>query len=698
MSDMADRLYALLPAIHRIRDAEQGGPLREFFEVLASQAAVLEEDVEQFYDDLFIETCAEWVVPYIGDLIGYRSLHHLTPGLGSPRAEVANTIGYRRRKGTAAMLEQLARDVTGWPAKVTEFFQLLATSQFMNHVRLHSTLTPDLRRWERMEDVEGPFDVLAHSADTRRIATGEGRHGISNIGIFLWRLGAYRLSGSPAVEVDGQRFRFHPAGRDAPLFNRPETEASVTHLAEHRNVPEPLSRRRLSEFLTDYYGKDKSAFLDGVEEDAVMICNLSDHAGGWAHTPPPAGKVAIDPVLGRIAFGEPPSSPPAVLFHYGFSADMGGGEYERAASFDLAAEPVQPVAAPGSIQDALDARVPGEAVQVQDSGRYLETLALTVQPGERLELRAANGRRPTLVQGGELVISGGDAHAEVSLNGLMIVGGPIRVTGVLRRLRLRHCTLVPGLTMDGDGVPQQPGAPSLIVESGGVAIEVDHCIVGGIRWHDLSRLEIQDSIVDAAAETETALAGLGAPVPGSLDPPGGILRVHESTIIGKIHVRQMELVSNAILSARTDAGDGWPAGVIADRRQTGCIRFSYVPAEARTPRRYRCQPDWEERLRIAEAEREAKSKNQALTIAQIEALSMEVRSWMTPAFTSLRYGDPGYGQLRRRCPRQIREGADDEAAMGAFHDLYEPQRLINLRVRLEEYLRFGLEAGVFTVT
>src|SRR5262245_42631519 len=111
MSNDANPLLELLPAIHRIRDAERGGPLREFLAVIAEQVAVLEEDLEQFSDDQFIETCATWVVPYLGDLIGYRSLHHRVPTLASPRAEVANTIGYRRRKGTAAMLEQLARDV-----------------------------------------------------------------------------------------------------------------------------------------------------------------------------------------------------------------------------------------------------------------------------------------------------------------------------------------------------------------------------------------------------------------------------------------------------------------------------------------------------------------------------------------------------------------------------------------------------------
>ena len=68
---------------------------------------------------------------------------------------------------------------------------------------------------------------------------------------------------------------------------------------------------------------------------------------------------------------------------------------------------------------------------------------------------------------------------------------------------------------------------------------------------------------------------------------------------------------------------------------------------------------------------------------------------MRPQFSSLRYGRPDYCQLSQLCAAEIRQGADDEAEMGAFHDLYQPQRESNLRVRLEEYLRFGLEAGVF---
>ncbi len=36
--------------------------------------------------------------------------------------------------------------------------------------------------------------------------------------------------------------------------------------------------------------------------------------------------------------------------------------------------------------------------------------------------------------------------------------------------------------------------------------------------------------------------------------------------------------------------------------------------------------------------------------------------------------------------------------MGVMHPLFQPQREINLRIRLDEYLRFGLRAGLFYST
>jgi hypothetical protein len=109
MSFRDGRLYDLLPEIYRVRDAEgredlpEGGlPLRALLSVLAREVAVVEEDLAQLYDDLFVETCAGWVVPYVGDLVGVGGLHELEDA-ASRRAQVANTVAYRRRKGTAAI-------------------------------------------------------------------------------------------------------------------------------------------------------------------------------------------------------------------------------------------------------------------------------------------------------------------------------------------------------------------------------------------------------------------------------------------------------------------------------------------------------------------------------------------------------------------------------------------------------------------
>jgi hypothetical protein len=71
---------------------------------------------------------------------------------------------------------------------------------------------------------------------------------------------------------------------------------------------------------------------------------------------------------------------------------------------------------------------------------------------------------------------------------------------------------------------------------------------------------------------------------------------------------------------------------------------------------------------------------------------------LRPHFTSRRYGDAAYLQLAAITPKAIRHGADDEGEIGLLHPLAQPQREANLRIRLDEYLRFGLAAGIFYAT
>ena len=60
---MPDRLYNLLPAVYRMRDAAQGYPLRGLLAVISEQVNVIEADIAQLYHNWFIETCQDWVVP-----------------------------------------------------------------------------------------------------------------------------------------------------------------------------------------------------------------------------------------------------------------------------------------------------------------------------------------------------------------------------------------------------------------------------------------------------------------------------------------------------------------------------------------------------------------------------------------------------------------------------------------------------------
>lgn len=297
-------LFGLLPAVYRARDEANDHVLRALLEIVDAERDELRADVERLYDNWFIETCDDWVVPYIGDLLGVRGLAPLA-GIGvARRAMVANTLAYRRGKGTAAMLEQLARDVTGWPARAVEAFELLATTQYVNHVRSHATL-PDLRGWNALELVDSPFDRAGHTADVRHVDMGRGLHNVPNVALFLWRLGAYPLAGVPATPAGPGLYRFDPRGIDAPLFTDPGTETGIAQLALEHNVPGPLRRGALYVDLEDYarahgrrapadrpdnsslYGPGRSVFVaaggEPVRPSAVVAADLS------AWTRPPAG-------------------------------------------------------------------------------------------------------------------------------------------------------------------------------------------------------------------------------------------------------------------------------------------------------------------------------------------------------------------------------------------------------------------------
>src|SRR5688572_19903867 len=134
MSTPRQPLYQRLPEIYRIKDAEQypAGQLQAFLTVLNEVMAGVRDNIEALYHDLFIETCDDWVVPYIADLLGTS---HLAGEAWTLRADVARTVFHRRRKGTLGAIESLTYTLSGWAAQAVELRNRLVWNQHLNHQR-----------------------------------------------------------------------------------------------------------------------------------------------------------------------------------------------------------------------------------------------------------------------------------------------------------------------------------------------------------------------------------------------------------------------------------------------------------------------------------------------------------------------------------------------------------------------------------
>ncbi|WP_213956950.1 hypothetical protein [Variovorax sp. dw_954] len=754
---MTSSLYDLLPAVHRMRDARIAlsadlltaaekatlgalqllnpapgtpqqfqldgllakaarGPLKSLLMVIDEQLAAMAEDLDQLYDDQFIETCAEWVIPYIGDLVGYIPIHGIAAAVDNTRAAVASTIALRRRKGTLRVIEELAHDLTGWGSHAREMFELLGATQYVRHLRRHCRYAPDVRDWRTCLYVDTGFDRCMHRVDVRSVARGRARFNVPNIAIFLWTQAAYRVTAAPAAasakNLAGapRCFRFSSLGIDTPLFHRARAlPPGGLDPVQAANVADRLRRRVLCEDLkagvgAGYYRPtgSLSVWLDGrlVDPFEIRVANLSGPDGAWSNLPGPASAaqpyaLVIDPELGRLALPDPGAAPVPVVtatWHYGFAADLGGGEYERASSF-IQTDPVWVLPYPDTAQPARYATLAQAlafavvqlalngtvALEITGSATLASpALAVDLPAGTTLELRAADGARPTLLLAGQIDVSG-DVSSTLAINGLLIAadtgmapGAPapaamlhvpaLRPGGgvnALARLQLTHTTLVPGWAVDTTpsscAQPRFPGAPALLVEAPGCQVEGHGAILGAILAVPLADVTLVDCIVDACDRSGVAHA---APDGQSA---GASLAMNGCTVVGKVHASALCLVSDSIFWSALASIDSWSSGLVADRKQEGCVRFSFVPVGARLPRHYECV--------------------------------QQVLAGPEPLFASRRYGTPDYLKLLVSTDDVIRRGASDGGEMGAFHALLAPLRESDLAIRMREYLPVGLQSG-----
>jgi hypothetical protein len=608
------KLWQMLPAVYRTLDSTAGptvaGPLQELITRIGAQAAVLRRSIDRLWQNQSIETCDDWVIPYIGDLLATRIVSCLDAR--AQRIDVAKTIYYRRRSGTLGLIEELASDIAGRDARAVEFFRRLGRtrhnfdppiglvpglSAYPTSAALLAgpppagvieglsgpyTRTPaggyaDLRNVYGAGNTGTAFDEFAYTADFRAGRQSIGWQNIPHLGVFIWWLYAYPVNGSTPVQnsTTPNQFTFDPTGRDIPLF------------APSQRSAEDFGDNWVSPNEWQLQAPIRPALWDLIPEalyPAPFGSGTAFSIAVGAGADPPIQNFVlfrIDPAIGRFCFlAAPPiaGTPTPVSYNFGFSSTVGAG-------FDPAFLPTLTTPAASAaivagmkIDDTLQALDADATLLFGDSTTYAGPL---VDPGANptapvnLALVAQSGTRPVLrwTAPGAWTLTG---HAgDLVLQGLWLQGADLVIAGTWNSVTLQLCTIDPG-TADPDNpgkvltaIDGVPLSPSHIYIDGQVAtFTVQNCITGPIvaRNGAFENLVINGSIVQAVA-----------PDPAALQSDSGSTALSRTTVLGKISLHELG-ASECILDDVATV----------ENSQAGCVRFSTLAAGHNLHAPYRC--------------------------------------------------------------------------------------------------------------
>ncbi len=178
LAQTAALLYQHLPAHLKSRDERAAGAippgdqeLRAMVDILAAPLAALRQSIEELQSDFFVDTAGDAMLPLLAESIGLRLVFGIAE---ANRRDLAGVVARRRRKGTPAMLEEMARVLSDQLVTSIEGWKLVQISQDLDILRLDRT-TPDLHSPSVAERVTGPLESLAKSVDPRPITGRSGR-------------------------------------------------------------------------------------------------------------------------------------------------------------------------------------------------------------------------------------------------------------------------------------------------------------------------------------------------------------------------------------------------------------------------------------------------------------------------------------------------------------------------------------------
>jgi hypothetical protein len=600
-----DKLWNLLPAIYRTLDTDKfnaNGPLREMVNRIGAQAAVLRRTIDRLWEDQSIETCDDWVIAYIGDLLATNLVASLDAR--GQRIDVAKTIYYRRRKGTLGVLEEIAADITGWNARVVEFFRRMGRtrhnfdpeiggpSALLLEEGLAGRWTDSLAGgWANLRNAYGAlksqtaFDEFSHVADFRHGVDKAGWHNIPHLGVFLWRLYSFALDQTTpvaAIDCPGQ-YAFDPTGREIPLF----AAASRTSASYGDNwvsptewqVPGEIATPLMQAALLDPSGIPLYATADAAGKITPNSMGVFTNPGSEyqlvdsSHFLNAKKQTTIYPERGRFHVVGGIGGPFFVTYHYGFSSTIGAGPYDRRLSGIAIVAPPSPVSlihGSASIPDPS----PKGTIVIQDSLTY-ETVSDATSI-DNVAVQAAQSRRPVLrlpVPGpsgpSAWTLHGSGGQSTLALEGLLVSGGDIVLTGSFASVTLTCCTLDPGNTGDStvfaQSVDQRDLFPCrLWIEAEIANLTLDRCIAGPIQTRkggSVETLTVSNSIIQGIRTSDpTKLLAAG----DIQDPLDMALALREPGALAAFLRSKLDASTLNELMTGWDGKGEPPAGLIND--------------------------------------------------------------------------------------------------------------------------------------
>lgn len=661
-----------LPPAVRAEPAD-GGPrlLDVLLAAVDTQVAALHEDLDRLRQDFFIESCQDWVVPYLGALLG------LPPDAN--RREVAFAVALRRRKGTPAALEDFGFVVTGLTVRVLEGWQHTVWAQRFGHpppARVAALAPRDLPAMARFG---GPFET------GRRVFTPGRRWHPRAATAVVWPWQIRTLSDTEAAPLaDAGRFALDPLGGDAPLYLRPrrpriasETDAGPdTRTGDEADAPVRATYDVMTALGEVTYGPawQLPAGHPLAQDGTLLALTVGGSPVGWSAirfgalppgaeppAPPGTGEVVVDPNRGHVQLGAGLSGTVRATRHRAFAGTFGAfasrADEQPGARVVVVVNPASSAAEPTLAAAFTKARTLAAALDPAGSRPGVPDVEIRLETSDRLAapppqtFAAAVPRwrivAPALVT--PTVV--GDLQLDLA-------GGQVELAGFLHTGTLRLGEGLVSATLDGITQDPAAGGVNVSLNAWGLALVATRCGLGPIRA-DLGALPITltDCVVDGRRRRARPCGG-GAPQLPMVNAVDRVTRFAPALVTAGV------TFAGPVRAESVHATDTvFADGLEVVQQQEGGVRHSYLAppssGPARWPATYASGP------------------------------------YPPPAFVSTGFGAAGYYALDyadRDDP--LLTAASDGGEVGAYQRAGRAALIRRFAERIEEFTPMGLRASV----